>query len=163
MSLVIPPTIISPQDLLSVIEELKNYSRYSVHEAIKQRVTVRKSRPANNVELSDEARDLLRQASDGKTISRRAVDNLIRELDAVIKNSQTVTFTLAAPATTDVKRKLADWCRHNIGPSTLIAFKFNSTLLGGFVVRYGSHVHDWSFRRQILNRSNDFMETLRRV
>ena len=50
-----------------------------------------------------------------------------------------------------------------VAPDVLVNFQFNATILGGMVVRYGSHVYDWSFRRQILAKRDTFPEVLRRV
>jgi F0F1-type ATP synthase delta subunit len=74
-----------------------------------------------------------------------------------------VTVTLAAPAPNSLKQTIALWFRENIAPNTLVNFKFNSTILGGMVVVYGSRIYDWSFRRQILVSREKFPEVLRNV
>jgi len=62
-----------------------------------------------------------------------------------------------------IQKNLVNWCRENIAPNILITFQFNATLLGGMVIRHGSNIFDWSFRRQILAARNNFPEVLRRV
>jgi F0F1-type ATP synthase delta subunit len=74
-----------------------------------------------------------------------------------------MTITLAAPATTGIKKQLTAWCRDNVAPDVLVRFEFNQTLLGGMVVRFGSHIYDWSLRRQILDGRTKFPEVLRNV
>jgi F0F1-type ATP synthase delta subunit len=70
---------------------------------------------------------------------------------------------LAAPPSNGIKKTLVAWCRKNIATDILVNFDFNSTLLGGMVVRYGSHVFDWSFRRKILEEHSKFPGVLRNV
>jgi F0F1-type ATP synthase delta subunit len=50
-----------------------------------------------------------------------------------------------------------------VAPNMLVDFKFNSTMLGGMVVQYGSHIYDWSFRQRILDARDKFPEVLRSV
>lgn len=162
MKLQLPSDILSVQDLKAVILELQGYSKWAAHEGIKQRVSAKQttSQPPT---LSPAGTTLMQAASGGKALTPAVLDQLIAELQAYTANSPLVSITLAAPASNGLKRELVEWCRQNIGPNVLVSFKFNSTLLGGLVVRYGSHVFDWSFRRQILANKDKFPEVLRRV
>ena len=86
-----------------------------------------------------------------------------RTLEKYIKTAPSITITLVAPTTNDTRKTLVNWCRKNIAPNILVDFRFNTTILGGMVIRYGSHIFDWSFRRQLLNNSKNFSEILRHV
>jgi F0F1-type ATP synthase delta subunit len=44
-----------------------------------------------------------------------------------------------------------------------VNFNYNRSLLGGMVVRAGSRVFDWSFRRQIIGAEEKFTEVFHRV
>ena len=96
-------------------------------------------------------------------IDQHMLDELIATLEVYRKTATTVTITLAAPATSEIKKTLVNWCRHNISADILVSFQFNATILGGMVVRHGSRVFDWSFKRQILAARANFPEVLRRV
>ena len=70
---------------------------------------------------------------------------------------------MAGPAPAQLKQKIVEWCRKNIDGDILVDFRFNATLLGGMVVKWGSHVYDWSFKRQLMAARAKFPEVLRNV
>jgi hypothetical protein len=161
MKLQLPSSISSQQDLKALIVEIREYSRWFSHNAIKQRVNAKHAAEAPI--LTPAAKDMLREWSGQKAVSEQSLDELIKVLQTYASTAPSLTITLAAPPTAGLKQTLVAWCRSNVAPDILVSFQFNSTLLGGMVVRYGSRVFDWSFRRQILNNSEHFPEVLRRV
>ena len=163
MTFRLPETIASSQDLRSVTAEIKDYSRWYMHESIKQRVAKKSGSTLKNEPLlSKGASDLLRDIS-SDDLSRKDFDSLLRNLESATQSATTLTFTLAAPVTSSVKEKLVAWCRHNVDETVLVSFQHNSTILGGAVLRYKSRVFDWSFRRAITDNASHFPEVLRRV
>jgi F0F1-type ATP synthase delta subunit len=96
-------------------------------------------------------------------MTQNSLAKLIKKLEQVRSNSSVITITLAAVAGNDIKKKLVAWCRHNISSDVMVSFNFNSGLLGGMVIRFGSQIFDWSFKRQILSASTNFPEVIRRV
>lgn len=161
MKIKLPDSISSMQDLTNLQLEMREYARWFTHESMKQRAGVKRGSEAP--ELSQAAKDLLREGSGKKEITTQGIDEIIHTLDTYKRTATTLTITLAAPPTNDIKQTLVAWCRANIAPDILVSFRFNSTLLGGMVIRYGSRVFDWSFRRQILAARQHFPEVLRRV
>lgn len=161
MNLSLPNTIASPQDLASLLSEVKEYAKWFSHASIKQKVAG--SAPANPPELSVAANELIRGWSQNNPLDRESFDKLVNGLESYTKSSPLITFTLAGPVSGELKKKLVGWCRENIAPNILVTFRFNATLLGGMVVQLGSSVFDWSFKRQILNNRQHFPEVLRRV
>lgn len=160
----LPDSLSSPQDLGAVILEIRGYARWASHAAIKQRAGVRKTTAADAAPvLSPAAAELVATVGDAGRPSGPALDGLIKTLETYRKSAPTITITMAAPPTNGLKQTLVAWCRANISPDALVSFAFSSSLLGGMVVRYGSHVYDWSFRRQILDNRSKFPEVLRRV
>lgn len=162
MKFKLPDTISSPQDLTGLLLELHEYSRWFAHDAMKKRVTAKHAK-SDEPTLTKAASILLREWSNGKPLTHASIEDLIKTLEQYRKSANTMTITLAAPPTNDIKQTLVAWCRENIAPDILVSFQFNSTLLGGMVIRYGSRVFDWSFRRQILAARHNFPEVLRRV
>ena len=92
-----------------------------------------------------------------------AATQQLEELEARLKTAPRATITLAAMPSEGMKRDISTWMRQNIEPSLLMEFSYNSALLGGMVIRIGSHIYDWSFRRQILVSAGEFTKVLRRV
>ena len=159
---VLPTLIASPQDLLGVVAELKAAATQAGHEAVKAKVANQQA-ALPQLELSPAAKKMTELWSKDRTLDQKGLEQMASELTELEKGAPKITVTLAAPPTQGFKQGLVEWCRTEISPDTLVNFNFNSTLLGGMVVRYGSHILDWSFRRQILANRSKFTEALRRV
>lgn len=161
MKLQLPSSVSSPQDVASLTIEVQSYARWFSHASIKQQVK------AGNIpaapELSPAATEVIQAWSAQSELSQQVLDALINELGQFKKDAPSITITLAAPAPGDLKQTLVTWCRTNIAADILVTFKFNATILGGMIVNYGSHIFDWSFRRQILSSRAKFPEILRHV
>lgn len=149
----LPATILSVQDVEGLIVEIKQYGKWLSHNNVKQRLNI----PASTElpELTPAAQDIIAGAGTD-------LEGLVGDLEDLRDNAPRLTITLAAPAGGELKRTLSAWCRANIEPDVLISFQFNSTLLGGMVVRYGSHIFDWSFRRRVIDTRSAFPPLLRK-
>jgi hypothetical protein len=153
--------IYSREDLREVILEVKKYAGWYAQTAIKMQVT--KNNTYEEPAFSPVAVSIINQWAKENPISPKSLDALIQSLEDYAESAPVITITLAAPVPNSLKRVLVEWCRKNIAPNALIDVRFNATMLGGMVVQYGSHIHDWSFRRQILAERGKFPEVLRRV
>lgn len=161
MKVQLPNTVSSLQDLGTLTLEIREYAKWFAANAIKERVHARNVTPPPS--LSQGAQELVRSIGSKKLLSGTDLEQLIQALEDAKKTAPAITVTLAAPATSDVKQKIVESCRKNIADNALVTFKFNSGLCGGMVINYGSHVFDWSFRRQILANRSKFTEVLRSV
>jgi len=157
----LPDSIASPQDLNALLIEIQQYAKWFEHESIKKQINAK--HPSESPTLSPSALEILRSHEANKALDQSSLESIIDTLEKYKKTSPSITVTLAAPPTGTVKNTLVAWCRKNIAPDVLVAFQFNATLLGGIVVRYGSHIFDLSFRRQILAARERFPEVLRNV
>jgi hypothetical protein len=153
----LPSNLSSRQDLTAAILELKAYTKWYLLDSNQKRVSGQSSfeEPA----ISEASRELLV----GWQATKKNLDELIAELEEFKASAPHITVTLAAPAPSSLRKSIIEWCRANLNPNILVDFRFNSTMLGGMVVAYGSHVYDWSFRKQILADRQKFTEVLRRV
>lgn len=161
MKLQLPNNISSPQDLMALELELRDYAKWFAHNAIKERTHARAGTPPPA--LSSAAMQLVRDWSGKKLLTQHNLEDLIDALGHYKSQALTLTITLAAPAPSSLKQTLVGWCREHIAPNILVNFQFNSTLLGGMVIRYGSRIFDLSFRRQIMDGRAKFPEVLRNV
>lgn len=161
MRLKLPDSVASSQDVTALLLEVKDYSRWFVHESIKKRIDI--TRASAMPVLSPSATELIHEWGAKKPLSRESLEELIGTLKKYSDTAPSITLTLAAPPSNSLQTTLVAWCRKNIAPNILVTFRFNATLLGGMVVRYGSRVFDWSFRRQILAARESFPEYLRNV
>lgn len=156
-----PDQVASPQDLSSLVFEVRDYARWYEHEIVKQKSGVKST--SAQPELSAVASGVIRDWADQKPLSQATIDELIALLESYSKTAPVMTITLAAPAPSKLRSDLTAWARANLAPNVLISFHFNSTILGGMVVRVGSRIYDWSFRRQLMNNMSKFPEVLGRV
>jgi hypothetical protein len=162
MSLTLPNNVWSPEDLKELTNDLKQYATWLASYGIKQRVSS-SSQPTPPPTLSPLAVSMLHELHDRRLLTESGVDKLVADLEAVAVVAPRVHFTFAAAPSNGLKKDFVNWCRENISHDVLVSFSFNATILGGMVVRYGSHIFDWSFRRQILANRAKFPEVLRRV
>jgi hypothetical protein len=162
MKLKLNEAVSSPNDLRGLISELGDYAKWYGQNAIKKQVHA-KHISHEQPELSPAAKAILQEWASEHPVTRASLDELIQSLERHVKDARVMTITLAAPATTGIKKQLTAWCRDNVAPDVLVRFEFNQTLLGGMVVRFGSHIYDWSLRRQILDGRTKFPEVLRNV
>ena len=161
MKLSLPSSISSDGMLTGLLLEVREYTKWFSQYSVAARVKANFASP--QPELSPVAAELIRSWAKDSTLSQQSLDQLITELEQIKNTAPVMTITLAAPATAEVKQSLVTWCRANIDANILVNFRFNSTLLGGMVVRFGSHIHDWSFRRVILGERHRWSEILGRV
>lgn len=161
MKLQLPNSVSSAEDVTALIIEVRQYSQWFSHNVIKQKVGAKT--PSDQLTLSPVANEVIQSWGAKDALTTASLDDLMKQLEEFKKSAPTLTITLAAPAPGDLKQELVAWCRENIADNVLVNFRFNSTLLGGMVVRYGSRVFDWSFRRQLLANRNKFTEVLRNV
>lgn len=160
-SLSLPDSVASVQDLIGLILEVREYTKWFSHNEILKRVHSKKT--DKPLELSAGTKQLLQDWSRIQPLSVRSLDALVDTLNLYKNTAPLLTITLAAPPTNDIKQTLVNWCRKNIAPNVMVTFRFNSTILGGLVVQHGSRIFDWSFRRQLLAERALFPEVLRRV
>lgn len=158
----LPASIVSAQDLTMVIREIQDYVAWATHETIKHKV--HSAKPLTpQPELAPAATELVGAWGKAKGATADSYRQLIEALERIAKSAPTLTITLAGPAPQQVKEHLVAWCRENLSENILVTFKFNRTLLGGMVVRAGSHIYDWSLHRKLMDNGRQFTEVLRSV
>lgn len=158
----LPASIVSAQDLTMTIREIQEYVAWATHETIKHKVQSTKPLMPQP-ELTPAATELVSAWGKAKGATADSYRQLIETLERIAKSAPTLTITLAGPAPQHVKEHLVAWCRENLSKNVLVTFKFNRTLLGGMVVRAGSHIYDWSLHRQLMDNGRRFTEVLRNV
>lgn len=161
MKLTLPDSVASAQDLATILGDVHTYAKWASRELIKQKVSGKSTGP--HPEISSDASAIIRAWSSGKALTQTNIDSLVKALEDYKKAAPTITITLAAVPSGEVKAKLVAWCRKEIAQDVLVSFRLNRNILGGMVVAYGSHIHDWSFRRKLLEAPKPFHEVLAHV
>ncbi len=161
MKINLPSSVVSRQDLQTIIIEVRKYAHWYGQTAVKQHFSNEDSK--DQPEVSPDTVSIIKEWDKDQPINQESLDQLINALDEIAKSSPQISITLAAVPPNSLKKDLAAWCRKNINQNALVNFKFNATILGGMVINYGSHIFDWSFKRQILAKRGSFPEVLRNV
>ncbi len=157
----LPPNISSRSDLSALILEIRTYTKWYGQYVNAAKVGVQFT--AAQPELSQTASTLLREHAAHTPLSPETLDQLITALLDVEKNAPSISISLVGPAPAEVKAAIVAWCRTNLHESMLVTIRFNSTILGGMVVRSGSRIFDWSWKRAIMDNRGRFAEVLSRV
>jgi hypothetical protein len=161
MKLSLQDNVTSTQDLKAVILEVRTYAKWFGQTVVKMHL--KRGSSYKPPIISQPAVNLINGCSTNQQISQKSLDELIAALEDLEATAPHISVALAAPPPGDLKKTLTEWFRKNIAPNILVDFSFNSTILGGMVIQYGSHVYDWSFKRQILASREHFPEVLRHV
>jgi len=161
VKLKLPAAVASSQDLTALISEVHVYAKWVARESIRQRVSGKGT--GAKVELSPEAGELIRTWGGGKPPTQASIDSLLKQLETHRKTAPSITITLPAVPSGELKATLVNWMRQNLSSDILVNFRLNRNILGGMVVAYGSHIFDWSFRRKLLDSPIQFHEVLTRV
>ena len=157
----LPSTICTPEELTALILEIREYAKWYSHEYVKHRTGV-KSQSTPPV-ISPSTTSFLRSIATSHALRPEQIDEIINSLESHKRSAPSITLTLAAPAPQSLRKTLTAWCREQLSPDILVSFTFNRTLLGGMVVRYGSRIYDWSWRRKLLDNQVSFTEVMNRV
>lgn len=160
MKLRLPNNIHSIQDINQLLLELHEYMAWYGQSSVRKQVEVEMAEPPTISALTQE---LLADWHGKKSMSAKTIEKLVFALEDLKNDAPRVSITLAAPAGRKLKIQLVRWCRSNLDEHALVEFGFDKSLLGGMVVRYKSHIYDWSFRRKIVENRYDFIKALRDV
>lgn len=161
MSIKLPEEINSAEDLKAVLEELRDFRTYFRHSEIKAKSG--KNHTSDGPDLSMAAAKLLSQAKNKKQLTMSELEQLLSELELIYSKAPKIRIVLAAAATPPVKKRLADWIRSNISDQAFIDFRYDSTILGGMIIACGSHIYDWSLRREIIASKDKMKEVIAHV
>jgi hypothetical protein len=167
MKIKLDPRVSSPEDLQALILELREYLAWYGHVAIREKVAAshggKPTNPPEQPPLSPVAELYIKSLGGVGQLDRNGLELLINSLDELSITAPQITITLAASPTGGLKKELVAWCRGNINPDVLVRFSFNRTLLGGMVIRVGSHMFDWSTRKLILEHRENIPAMLRKA
>jgi F0F1-type ATP synthase delta subunit len=91
---------------------------------------------------------------------------LLEQTAAWLSQQQTapvVHFVLPVLPQPELRQRLVAWLRDNLAPNLLASFEHNSGLAGGFVIRTGSVIYDFSFRRKLLDGAAGMKKVMKKV
>lgn len=156
----LPDSIYSPDQLSTVVMDLNVYQGELRDQNARARTkaTAKASAPEPSALLADvlEANKLDHPKPDD-------LDELRKQLEAVLAKAPVAHLTLAALPNTLIKKKLTAWFRSEISPDMLLTFAVRTDIGGGAVIYAGSHVYDFSFRNLLIANRQKLAEIAARV
>jgi hypothetical protein len=161
VALVLPPELYSPDQIGLVMIELRDQADMLRRQAARQRLGSAGAalRPAA---LPERLTALLVVCGITR-VTLASLEQLIKQLEIVRAKAPVVHVTLADLPGQHLRTELVKWFRREIDPTVLVSFNVNTTIVGGIVVRTGSHLHDYSFRRGLWEHRRALMEVFKRV
>ena len=162
MAFKLPDSIYSVEQLEAIIFELREYVDWSRSASIKSKL--KSDSPALPAPAwSAEMQAVVASFGAGKALSTGDVEELIKALMTFKKKAPLVHLTLAGMPGPAQRAQIMAWFRDNVNPHVLLTFAANRTILGGMVVRAGSHIYDLSWRREFLAKREKLVEVVSNV
>lgn len=145
----LPVDLYSPDQLSAIMLELFNYSGDLRDAAVRAKTTQRKEAapPSASALLLG-----VFHAAGVKAASAAETEKLLKDLEQIRAHAPTVRITLAALPNRELKQQFTTWFRTQIHPHVLLTFSARSDIGGGLVLQAGSHIYDFSFKKQILEK-----------
>lgn len=121
------------------------------------------STAAPTLDLSPQLQELL-QIGPGDSIPGVADLEALQKMLAAVKATAPAAYlTMPGVPPEKLKLEVVQWLRREIHPLTLVTFEYNRGLAGGFALRLGSQVYDYSFRHALLGNSQAMVKVMKHV
>lgn len=145
---VLPPTLVSPADLIRIIRELESVDNELESQKARAHGTLASFHlPAMSLSFS-ELLELNRiNITDGR--SRMALKEQLRHLK---DHAPVLHMTFSVTADPESLRTLTEWVRRELHPQALIQVGLQPALVGGVYLRTPNHVHDFSLRAHMRDK-----------
>lgn len=149
----LPADIYSPDQLSELTMELRAYI-----DALRDTAVRNQAGAANNSGLPTMSVPLKSLFETISASGWMTPEDLLRELEALLRHAPVVHLMVAAAPGKELKRQLTLWFRLEINPNTLLTFTERRDIGGGVIVRAGSRMYDFSFRKRILENKHRLTE-----
>lgn len=143
----LPNDIYSPDQISALTMELRHYID-ARHDASRRSDHGASAQLAMSAQLSSAA----------ESVGNMTAPQLLEELEKILKSSPVVHVITAGLAGNQLKQQITSWFRDNVHESTLLDFTERRDLGGGVIVRAGSRIYDFSFKRRILDNKHRISE-----
>jgi hypothetical protein len=143
----LPNEVYSPDQLSAITMELRAYIG-AKHDAARRSDHGGALEPA----VSSALRSIIDSAGNS------SADQLLSDMEQLLKSAPTIHVITAAKPNSTLKQQITNWFRTEIHPSAMLTFAERRDLGGGVIVRAGSHIYDFSFKRKILDNKHRITE-----
>lgn len=157
MSVVLVPQVQTPEQLSSVLIELREYLNKVHDHAVRSKITGAKSEAMPT--LSPAAKKLL-EANTAAGISQASIKTLLAELEETRITAPRMRIMLPAWPDSSIREKLITHVRTHIHPLVMLSFAVRADIGGGFILQAGSRRFDFSFHEQLLTNKHKISELL---
>ncbi|MBW3538413.1 hypothetical protein KY386_02885 [Candidatus Parcubacteria bacterium] len=152
MEFKLPAAIGSPEQLQEALVKLESYIDLCSRRSVKQRTGAGSGDDEQLRGLGEQLGEMLGEAAAGNLPAEQA-EQLKGRLEELVRSAPRIHLTLPELPPAGLKQQVVSWVRTNLSPDALVVFHRNRALAGGFAVRAGSRVYDFSFRKRLLDQS----------
>lgn len=148
----LPVGLYSTDQLSELVMELRSYINQLHDTVVRRRVKLTEDVETPGMSV------LLKEVFELNIGDGSSPDDLLRELENLLKHAPVVHIVLAALPGRELRRQLTLWFRTQVGANTMLTFSQRHDIGGGIIVRAGSQVFDYSFRHLILDSKHRIVE-----
>lgn len=152
----LPNSVVSADDLQLLILEVKKVIDLSREQTLRK-----SSSSVPELEISSPLRELIGLKPGDSIPGVQKMTELEKWLEQTKGVAPQVYLTLPGVPGQKQKTELIVWFRSQIDPNALLAFEYNRGLAGGFAIRLGSQVFDYSFRHALLSNSSAMVKVMK--
>jgi hypothetical protein len=134
--------LVSPDQVQSALLDLETYRQARAEAGLKS-----KTAKAAEAEIPDSLAGLLTGE-----LTEAHLDEVRTWLKALQAKAPVIHIGLPGVPSEALRRALAHWFRERIDPTILLDFEVDRELAGGFVLRVGGQLYDYSFRKRLLDK-----------
>lgn len=149
MSLRLPLSVMTKQDLHRLVREVEALDNYILQNSIRGQKSAALPRLTNTLEtlISDNKYDIL----DDKTRN-----SLLRVLQDLLTSAPVIHMSFAIEPSSFMTQKIVEWFRTEVHPALMLHTGVQPTIAAGCVMRTANKFFDFSLR-QHLSRSRDLL------
>lgn len=148
----LPADVHSPDQVSELIMELRSYIDGLRDAALRNRAQA-SGKPSDAPGVSAMLKKVFENAIDTMT-----PEEMLHELEELLLRAPVAHLMLAATPAEQLTRQLVVWFRIEIHPQLLLTLSTRRDIGGGGVLRVGSSIYDFSFRRRILDNKKRLTE-----
>lgn len=155
----LPDHITGPDDLQLLELEVNRVLELSREQALRRSKTAK----APVLELSPQLLEFLDLGPGSAIPGIAELEELKAWLEQARGSAPVVHLGLPGMPAEKLKTEIVHWFRQEINPLMLLVFEYNRGLAGGFVIRLGSQIYDYSFKHALLTNNQAMVKVMKNV
>jgi hypothetical protein len=153
----IPISVASSDDLQLLTLEVKKIIDLSREQSLRKT----SSSKLPELDISPPLRELLELNSGDAIPGISKLEELEEWLEEAKISAPQIHLTLPGAPGQKQKTEIIEWFRDQIHPLSMVFFEYNRSLAGGFAIRLGGQMFDYSFRHALLSNPDAMVRVMK--